>query len=515
MENNFRRGRFYSTEKVLENQRFKTLIKKRNFTPDRESKLKDFENEYDSESDITGLNHNFQNEKKENYEDRILTENTRNLKSAKSKFFSKNKLHDDEDNSIIFQSDYSFISTYIKFKQNKIPDKLKFDFQVKISNYIIKESDLNIFSHVKYTLEGYLDGREFSVERRYKEFLAYRKLLLKNWPGVFIPPIPPKKDLGNLEESFIKLRKKFLQQFFNRIAAAPHLSSSHETKVFLESKNKNYMDILFEIYFKNNQSIYDYYTQYFEFLIERDLNKLNKNIIHEFYSKLNKTKKQLEDIVFITTESINLKLENDRTTFEFYEYFYDFDNIYVYDMFKVEKETRKKYNEDLIECGLIENLYRRNYKNSFETFYDWSNSELMDINAMIECISSVYKYQELFDKKFGLLNTQNEELNKISNPGFLDKFLFTNDLKYIESKTVEVKNLKEEVLMLKQLLELLYKILYYIEIPTFKRDRTEFYKKFLCRLLENENNHHSKNLEIFKFLLEHGKNILDTYSTVQ
>jgi len=512
MEYNPRRGRFYSNEKVLENHKFKTKVKKRNLTPDRESILIDLENDNENENESESIRDikNFQSEKKENHDDKNLREFNRCHINKKT--YLKKKSTDDEDNSVIFLGEYSFILTYMKFKQNKIPDKLKFDFQVKISNYIIKESDLNIFSHVKYTLEGYLDGREFSVERRYKEFIAYRKLLIKNWPGLFIPPIPPKKDLGNLEESFIKLRKKFLQQFFNRIASAPHLSSSQETKIFLESKNKNYLDLPFEIYFKKEHTIYEYYTQYFDFLIERDLTKINKNFISEFFLKLNKTKRQLENILLITTESIYVKLENDKRTFEFYENFYEFDNSYVYDMFKVEKNSRKKYNEDLIECGLIENLHRRNYENSFETFYEWSNSELMDINAMIECIFSVYQYQELFEEKFALLNSQNEELIKISKPGIVDKFLFSHDLKYLETKTVDVKNLKEEVLMLKQLVDFLFKIIYYIEIPTFKRDKMEFYKKFLCRLLENEINSTTKNLEIFRILKEHGKNILDTCS---
>lgn len=521
MDKNPPRGRFYSIKDITDNKRFKNVIKKRNFTPDRESRLvniKDSEEIKCSQTNFINFNYfsdlkeNFLDNSYENFEDRIFRESIKNLKASKTTFKPRKKIQDTEDHSIIFQSDYSFIPTYLKFKHKKIPECLKFDLEVKISNYIIKETDLNLFSHVKYTLEGYLDNREFSVERRYKEFLAFRKLLIKNWPGLFIPPIPPKKDLGNLEESFITLRKKFLQQFFNRISTAPHLSSSYETRVFLESKNKNYLDLPFEIYFKTSQCIYDYYSHYFEFLHDRSITNINKNSIYDFYLKLNQTKKQLEDILFITTESINLKLENDRMTFEFYEYFYDFDNIYISDMFKIDKETRKKVNNDLIECGLVENMYRRNFENSFETFYDWANSELMDVNAMIECVSSVYKYQEIFDKKFNLLQIKNEELNGISNPNFISRFLFRHDLKNLETKTIYVKNLRDEVLLLKRLIDLLYKIVYYIEVPAFKKDRMDFYKKFLRKLTKNENNYCIKNKEIYKFLLEHRKIIFDIYS---
>jgi len=34
---------------------------------------------------------------------------------------------------------------------------------------------------------------EFEVARRYSEFDQLRKLMIKRWPGCYIPPLPSKK----------------------------------------------------------------------------------------------------------------------------------------------------------------------------------------------------------------------------------------------------------------------------------------------------------------------------------
>jgi hypothetical protein len=48
-------------------------------------------------------------------------------------------------------------------------------------------------SHVVYKISGRDPEGEFEVLRRYKDFVNLREILVKEWPGCYIPKIPPKQ----------------------------------------------------------------------------------------------------------------------------------------------------------------------------------------------------------------------------------------------------------------------------------------------------------------------------------
>ena len=167
------------------------------------------------------------------------------------------------DESIIFKDNYSFKQTYKNvIKQIKgekiilsrnLKNKLLFNLQITVGDFIVSES--LFYNYVNYELEGKIKKKNFTLYRRYSEFAVYRKLLRKNWPGVFIPFLPPKKTYGNLDDTFIIMRRKFLQYFSNKICSSPHLASSFETKIFLEPKNENFLELPIEIYEKSIEDI--------------------------------------------------------------------------------------------------------------------------------------------------------------------------------------------------------------------------------------------------------------------
>ena len=61
----------------------------------------------------------------------------------------------------------------------------------------------SINKYVTYQIEGDDKNGPFEIRRRYSEFGDLYNLLLTNWPGCFIPPIPSKKNTGNLNPKFI------------------------------------------------------------------------------------------------------------------------------------------------------------------------------------------------------------------------------------------------------------------------------------------------------------------------
>jgi sorting nexin-1/2 len=110
-------------------------------------------------------------------------------------------------------------------------------------------------SHTEYsvttktTSKGYRNP-EFTVSRRYRDFLWLYTQLHNNSPGIIIPPPPEKQSLGRFEADFVESRRAALERMLNKIAAHPILQHDSDLKLFLESdafnvdiKNKERKDI--------------------------------------------------------------------------------------------------------------------------------------------------------------------------------------------------------------------------------------------------------------------------------
>lgn len=69
-----------------------------------------------------------------------------------------------------------------------------------------------------YEVKGTDEDGPFEGRRRYNDFFHLRQVMLVRWPGVFIPPIPPKKNFGNKEDSFLSERMVFLERFLKKIS---------------------------------------------------------------------------------------------------------------------------------------------------------------------------------------------------------------------------------------------------------------------------------------------------------
>jgi len=59
-----------------------------------------------------------------------------------------------------------------------------------------------------------------------------RDMLFARYPGLYIPPIPPKQTTGNKEDIFVEERSYFLDQFLKKLCDTPYLASTPEIQVF-------------------------------------------------------------------------------------------------------------------------------------------------------------------------------------------------------------------------------------------------------------------------------------------
>ncbi|KAH7381652.1 Vps5 C terminal like-domain-containing protein [Pyrenochaeta sp. MPI-SDFR-AT-0127] len=95
-------------------------------------------------------------------------------------------------------------------------------------------------SHTEYsvttktTSKGYRNP-EFTVSRRYRDFLWLYTQLHNNNPGVIIPPPPEKQAVGRFEVDFVESRRAALERMLNKTATHPILQHDGDLKLFLES----------------------------------------------------------------------------------------------------------------------------------------------------------------------------------------------------------------------------------------------------------------------------------------
>eukprot|EP00494_Astrolonche_serrata_P033169 UN33438 len=56
-----------------------------------------------------------------------------------------------------------------------------------------------------------------SAARRYSDFVWLRDMLCSQYPGMFVPPLPPKAMFGNFADEFVEERRLDLERFLNRV----------------------------------------------------------------------------------------------------------------------------------------------------------------------------------------------------------------------------------------------------------------------------------------------------------
>lgn len=90
-------------------------------------------------------------------------------------------------------------------------------------------------SHVTYTVKGIDSHGRFEGSRRYNDFNHLRNALVIRWPGIYFPPIPPKKKVGNKELKFLEERRYFLERFLRKLGTMNFVLTSEEFQIFRQN----------------------------------------------------------------------------------------------------------------------------------------------------------------------------------------------------------------------------------------------------------------------------------------
>jgi hypothetical protein len=89
--------------------------------------------------------------------------------------------------------------------------------------------------HIVYVVRGREQSLGyFEILRRFSDFLALRTAFVDRFPGLYIPPIPSKKSIGNTKPEFVDERCFLLNMFIRQLARCPYLVESQEFQIFVK-----------------------------------------------------------------------------------------------------------------------------------------------------------------------------------------------------------------------------------------------------------------------------------------
>lgn len=113
------------------------------------------------------------------------------------------------------------------------------------------------------------------VTRRYSEFEWLYLTLVSMYPGVFVPPIPPKKMFGAKDDSFIETqRRPGLERFLNRCSKIPIIAESAPFQAFVSrthSFDLAQKDITKQLSLRSHEQLMKTYEYYYPMALEQDL----------------------------------------------------------------------------------------------------------------------------------------------------------------------------------------------------------------------------------------------------
>lgn len=352
---------------------------------------------------------------------------------------------------------------------------------IKVCDPVKKEG---IKTYVTYTIK--LSESEEAIYRRYSEFYFLREKLVQRWPGVYIPNVPPKKALGNLKSKTVEFRMKLLNKFCLKLYKFEHsLFNSDEMKIFFTAGDN--FDVKKGLSSLPDQTYEELNIKYKKAL---DPNGIVKEMIDP--NTLTTAKARINDFqVFLKKALANVKnfkevvqtvMKKKENEIENYlcllSVFNDYEKYTLLDYVENDDSQLVFFNPKNNDLYLKLLDLKQGIDNPYTSLYNWLKEEEVDIEAMIEAISSIN----------ALLEMQGKLSKKIANREANIKYLkagggFLGLLNIIGLKTSksEIKKFESEKVMFEKSYAYLSNVItltiYHMDcqIETFKTEKLATY----------------------------------------
>ena len=372
--------------------------------------------------------------------------------------------------------------------------------------YISKsEVLLGLANHLQFSISG--KDIPQGIKRRYNDFLQLREKLIENWPGVYIPHIPSKKKVGELNRKTVLLRIRALNVFLSNISKIPFLSQSEEIKSF-QTLTDDFGKAIEKMPKSSFVEILEKYKNAFPtYNVNYDFNQ-GKEKINLFNSFLKKIKNNLSTFKKAVDISVDKRKE------DILQYFEITHNIISY-----EKTNIMKYIDDYYDKLIFNNEKNSKLKekfekineylnNPFENVYNWLYDEEKDVQAMIEAINGINTLEMNYNKLKQKDESIENDIKKLESgqQGFIKNIFKKKEESLSELNQEKNKNANS----IKNLNEIIKIVTYEMEnkISEFKIEKINNYVKMIKEFANNKIQSNKKLNELFielKDLLEQAK----------
>ena len=372
--------------------------------------------------------------------------------------------------------------------------------------YISKsEVLLGLANHLQFSISG-KDIPQW-IKRRYNDFLQLREKLIENWPGVYIPNIPSKKKVGELNRKTVLLRIRALNVFLSNISKIPFLSQSEEIKSF-QTLTDDFGKAIEKMPKSSFVEILEKYKNAFPtYNVNYDFNQ-GKEKINLFNSFLKKIKNNLSTFKKAVDISVDKRKEDILQYFEI-----------THNLISYEKTNIMKYIDDYYDKLIFNNEKNSKLKeklekineylnNPFENVYNWLYDEEKDVQAMIEAINGINTLEMNYNKLKQKDESIENDIKKLESgqQGFIKNIFKKKEESLSELNQEKNKNANS----IKNLNEIIKIVTYEMEnkISEFKIEKINNYVKMIKEFANNKIQSNKKLNELFielKDLLEQAK----------
>ncbi|KAM3139233.1 hypothetical protein pb186bvf_008643 [Paramecium bursaria] len=373
-------------------------------------------------------------------------------------------------------------------------DQDDFQITVEVSDPKVKDG---MQKYTTYSVRGMDRSGQFDVPRRYNDFHLVRSVLISKWPGCYIPPLPPKKALGNLDQEFIDDRMKHLEDFVKKIAQTKYLWYSEEFQIFIK-QNGDIEKLLQQVPKITNDEIINKYQETFADLSGKEINTLVVQKIQEFNNFLKKVTPMVENFKQIAKNISDARLNHQKQIQVLLNNFfpqYEQNIIQEYTDQKEKLIITNLQNDEIAKQALdayVSNLF--NYqsqlleRNEFKVLYEEIRLESKQLKAFRETFDQREKYElqkVQAEQKQKELQIQLQEV-LAGKTSLMNIFNKKPKEEIIAKLQAQIEQCNKDIENIQFICDILTVLLGYIEIDRFKVEKQTVYYTMIKKIIQFE-----------------------------
>ena len=353
---------------------------------------------------------------------------------------------------------------------------------IQVSDPILVEE---ITRYVQYKVTG--DLLKETIYRRFSDFYSLREKLVERWPGIYIPNLPPKVTVGNLEKKVIETRTRVINDFCHKTSKFKFILDSEELQIFLiksidVSKVINNLPKLNydEILFRYNKAFPDVKAGD-EIELEKYLKSINNAI--PYMKKVLLNLKGFEESILATMT----QKENEINYYcNLMNVFEDYEKYTLMEYVNNDENKLVFYNPKNSETYQKIMDIKDKFINPFKNLSSWIEDDILDFKAMLQALESIINLNAILEGLTLRLKAIEEEILKYQNNEY-NYFTLLIKWKTAEGILLELKNeennTKNTIRSITSIITIACKItLNNLEI--FKVEKLQRYHKHIKRFAE-------------------------------